>query len=69
MNASEISQRLIEASGFIPSFRPSLHQKCLVALLVLKQLSDRFQEEIQEVGEYDPDLFRFYVPQGAQVVL
>jgi type I restriction enzyme M protein len=66
LNVNDLAQRLIEATTFIPSFRPSLHQKFLVALLVLKRLSDRFQEELQEVGEDDPDLFSFYVPQGAR---
>lgn len=66
MNASGISQRLIEATGFIPTFRPSLHQKFLATLLVLKRLSDCFREELEGVGEDAPDLFSFYVPQEAR---
>jgi type I restriction enzyme M protein len=66
MTSQQLAEKLKEAIRYFPTFNPAQHKKFIVALLVLKRLSDRFAEELAEEGEDDPNLFETYVPEGAR---
>ena len=66
MTSQQLAEKLKEAIGYFPTFNPAQHKKFIVALLVLKRISDKFAEELDEYGEDDPNLFNIYVPEEAR---
>ena len=66
ISSQQLAEKLKEAIGYFPTFNPAQHKKFIVALLVLKRISDKFAEELAEYGEDDPNLFNTYVPEGAR---
>jgi type I restriction enzyme M protein len=66
MTSQQLAEKLKDAIRYFPTFNPAQHKKFIVALLVLKRLSDKFAEELAEEGEDDPNLFETYVPEGAR---
>lgn len=66
LTAQEIVEKLKEAVRLFPTFNPAQHKKFLVGLFVLKRISDRFMEQLEVVGDDDPNLFEVYVPEEAR---
>ncbi len=66
MSSQQLAEKLKEAIRYFPTFNPAQHKKFIVALLVLKRISDKFAEELDKYREDDPNLFNTYVPEGAR---
>jgi type I restriction enzyme M protein len=66
MTSQQLAGKLREAIRYFPTFNPAQHKKFIIALLVLKRISDKFEEELDEHGEDDPNFFDTYVPKGAR---
>ncbi|MGB9694009.1 MAG: N-6 DNA methylase [Fervidobacterium sp.] len=66
ITSKNLAQKLQETTKIFPDFNPAQHKKFIITLFTLKRLSDKFKEELEELGEDDPNLFALYVPEKAR---
>jgi len=66
LNSQQLAEKMKETINYFPTFNPAQHKKFIVALLVLKRISDKFEEELAEQGEDDSNLYVTYVPEEAR---
>ena len=66
ITSQQLTEKLKEAIRYFPTFNPAQHKKFIIALLVLKRISDKFAEELAKYDEDEPNLFDTYVPKNAR---